>query len=271
MSKRGRKLLESIKKIQNHTASKIATTHGIAMSIFLVSSEILNYLVYPELSEGVVKFIIMVFLDAILYYVIYKITKTVIEYRININNPKFDIQGEWYHVHIPHIWNEIDYSRVNLRCGFTIIKREMYDFSFSGENSNYCVENGEARESGTPKKTTWNTIVSEMSETLNDDYDIIEVYKATTTESSKLNFDKCPLCEMPLQKTLDAGQNRYGVHKYKIELGAYDEKLGYVKMTAKYSDCWPSYKNGELLLFRKKEDRDKMIVEYFEEKMRREQ
>ncbi|MBQ8203618.1 MAG: hypothetical protein IJZ75_04995 [Clostridia bacterium] len=259
-------LLSSVKSLKNHTASIITATHGIAFTVFFIAEKLLDYYLYPLFPSGPLKIFFIAIIASVLYPSIYFLTKLLCDKFIDISQKQYDIQGVWYHIHIPHTLGDVDYSRKMLRCGKSVIKRDLYDFTISALNSNYCVKNGKACAADDLNTTTWNTVISEISDSTEAPFDIIQIYNASTSTVASIEIDSCPCCENKFDtpKTIvEAERFRYGIHKLTIDKTSYKNKVGYTRINAQYLDCWPSLKSGELKFFKSERERDKCIEAYF--------
>lgn len=270
-TKEERMLIAAVNNLKNHTADMITATHGIAFTVFFIVEKLLDYYLYPLLPEGGLRVLLIAVIAAVLYPCIYTFIKWLCDVFIDQTKKQYDIQGIWYHVHIPHILGDVDYGRNMLRCGQTVIKRELYDFTFSATNFNYCVRDGKVVRSGDLNETTWHTLISEISDTNEREYDIIQIYNAKTSAAVNMDITACPCCRNQFDTPVrirEAEQNRYGVHKFTVDRTSYKRKEGYTRIKAEYSDCWPSLKTGELLLFKSEAERDACVAEYFQEQAR---
>lgn len=258
--------LSSVNNMNNHSVAKVASAHKIAFAIFFIIHVVLEYFIYPKITSNFLKAFVIAVVGAFMYAGIYKIVKYVMNKHIEKKQNQFCIQGVWYHVHIPHRLGEIDYSRKHLSCGESIIRRELYDFALSATNWDYSISNGQVIQS-TERETKWHTVISEISDTNESEYDFIQIYNANTNIVANMNITSCPCCKHKFETPIEieeAGKNRYGIHKFTIDRTKYKPGLGYTRMKAQYLDCWPSLKSGELFLYRDKKERDKKIQEYFE-------
>ena len=265
-------LRSSIKKRVNHTVGIITHVHSLTFTIFFIIEKILESYVYPLIPDGLSKQILITVIAAGLYYVLFLVVKVSTDKVIDRFKKQFDICGVWHHVHIPHLHmkGEIDYSRERLRCGMTIIDRDLYDFSLEAVNHNYWVQD-DAVINDTDSATRWNSIISEISETSESPYDFIEIYRAETNENARLDITTCPCCGITHNPPLtihEADRSRYGIHKLKIDLESYNPKLRcYTRIYADYCDCGTSIKTGELWLYKSERDRDNRIKKYFSHKI----
>ena len=246
---------KDVNKIKNHTASAIAKLHGltfICFEIAYISADKIVNVYLPDAWWGVALGILYDALSvAIIYWSIYYLLKYIYN-KIIDRNTKFDIDGEWYHVHIPHIRTE----RPSLSAGVTYITRNLKDFTFYSLNYDFYVKNGEVTQKNDEWKTQWFTETSEICDD-NNEIDIVEVYKAVSNEEQTIEVDKCPICKSCLTEAIpESKEHRYGIHKYKIHK---NQDI----IVCDYSDCWPSLKSGKLYLYKDKAERDKKIREYF--------
>ena len=255
---------ENVNAIKNHTASAITTVHAISFAIFDVGYIILDRFLkiyLPDIWWGDVLKAIFV---AGAYIVIYQLVKCVYNRFISYSNPKFDIEGKWYHVHIPNdFFNNNIINRASLSAGITRIRRDLNDFTFSSENYDFTVEtdfegNMTVKSNGR-LRTSWWTETSEICE--GNDMDIVEIYKAHSERRQNIEIDECPVCHSKFEDKIileEASDHRFGIHLYKI-----DTEKGLI--VCDYSDCFPSLKSGKMYLYKNKEDRDNKIIEYFKD------
>jgi len=167
---------DNVNQIKNHTAIAITVTHSITFGIFYILEILLSYLLKTLLPDGIWGTIIKAIFDAVTYGLLYMLVKFCYNKYIDLNKPKFNISGKWYHVHIPRILNSIDYSREYLSAGETVIMRDLNDFTFVGFNYDFALSlNGKVEQKDKMWKTQWETETSEICDSSNQ-YDIIEVY-----------------------------------------------------------------------------------------------
>lgn len=247
--------VENINGIKNHTAQTIALVHSLSFGIFEVLYILLDYFLGMYLPDMLWGKLLEAIFCGCAYWCIYKIVKLVVEKMWISKKTKYKIEGIWHHVHIPHTWDE-----KKLSAGKTTIKREVNDFTFSGENFHYNVEGGKAVRKGIDTRTEWYTETSEICDD-NNEMDIIEIYKAVSGEVQKIPSNECPLCKCKLpedkERPEQAGRIRHGIHIYKI-------KKDKDEIVCQYSDCYPSLKSGVLYLYKDEARRDERIMEYFE-------
>lgn len=251
----------------NHSVKTVLWISSINFTLFNIIRNVLDFF-FPKLTEGFIKILIITLVSELLYFAISFLVKLYInKHHIPSSlNKKFKLEGTWYHVHIPHFLNDIDGDRETLSCGKTIIRRDLYDFSLEAQNYAYGVVNNNVCIVDKTKYTSWQTVISEISDTNESDYDLIQIYKANTNVSPTLKLKECPCCRNKFIEPVtikEADQVRYGIHKFKIDLNSKDNNLGYTHIITRYSDCWPSSKNGDLHLFRIEADRDAYILNYF--------
>ena len=270
--KRIKQNISEVKKQTNHSVNIVTKNHSIAFGIFFVAEKVIDYYFYPCIPDGIVKIIIIALVALLLYPLIYFCVNAFMDMYIEKSKKKYDIQGEWYHVHIPHIAEEIDYTREALSCGITTIGRELNDFALKGENEDYYVDANNQVVVRTGRTTSRHTVISEISEDSNCDYDIIQIYNSTTNVAPNITIRQCPCCgqeyDTPI-RVREAATSRYGIHKYTVDSTSNINGKGYTRIKARYVDAFPSLKIGELLLYRNKDERDARIKEYFAEKEQR--
>ena len=124
----------------NHSVKTVFWITSINFTLFNIIQNILDYYL-PKLSDGIFKVVVVVIVSEFLYFTISFLVKFCIDkYYIPLKSKKkFKLEGKWYHIHIPHFLNNIDDGRHNLSCGTTIIRRDLYDFSFEAQNFSYSV------------------------------------------------------------------------------------------------------------------------------------
>ena len=164
-------------------------------------------------------------------------------------------------MHIPHYLGKEDYSQEKLSAGTTTISRDMKDFTFVGNNEKYYMLNGKLV-SKNENSTHWYTKATKLSD--ENDFDLIEIYEAKTKGTPIKTFDACPYCKTQFASPVqiqEAERFRHGIHKFDIV----ETNGKCVQIKGEYSDCWPSLKNGELILYRSEKERDERIKLFFEE------
>lgn len=251
-----------MKKIQNDTAKTLGVIHGTAFTAFFVVDKILTQIAYPAIEKRTSK-VLMIALSAViavfLYSTVYYVVKKIYDVFLLKKEPKLNISGKWYHVHIPYYLDKPDYSQKRLSAGTTMVSRELKDFTFVGDNKKYSFNNGEIAVAS-ENSTHWYTKATKLSE--ENDYDIIEIYEAKTKGDTEREVTSCPYCKNKFDVPIPVREVepfRHGVHKINIV-----EENGQVSMmTASYSDCWPSLKCGELKFFKTEAERDECIKEFF--------
>ena len=253
-----------MRNVQNNTALTVTKIHGLTFTVFYIIEQVLSEFVYPYLSDKVSK-LLSVFLSAvfaaILYAALYIIIKSIYDKILTIKDKKLNIEGTWYHVHIPHYLGKEDYSQERISAGVTDVSREFSDFTFVGNNDKFYMLNGKLV-SKSENSTHWYTKATKLSD--DNDFDIIEVYEAKTKGTPLKSITSCPYCKRDFEHPVEiqeAEKFRHGVHK--IDIIVNDGKC--TQMRAEYSDCWPSLKNGELLFYRTEEERNERIRLFFEE------
>lgn len=259
-----------MKKIGNLTAGELTKIHGITFAIFIVIDTVLTELLYPILDNRFGNDLLLVAIElvisGILYSVIYMVTKKVCDF-INIRkNRILDIGGKWYHVHIPHVRGERSYAVSKLRAGDVDVARELYDFTFKGTNFYYELnDDGELAENHTDD-TRWYTKSSKISD--QNDFDVIEIYEAQTKNRAQQSMDECPFCKTKFAQSVNMRVERFrhGVHKYDIIDNGRNKPT---KIEGEYSDCYPSFKSGEILLFKSRQERDAVVKQFLAEAKRR--
>lgn len=262
LKKNRNQTLDSIDGIKNHTASAIALVHTISFAIFDVGYIVLERLLRTYLPDIWWAEVLKAIFVAVAYIIIYNIVKLVYNCLISVFKPKFDIEGEWYHVHIPNDFlNDNVIPRRSLSAGVTTIKRDLNDFTFDSYNYDFSVtrnDNGEtAVIKGDELRTHWCTETSEICE--GNDFNIVEVYRAHSNRRQTIEISECPICHSKFKKEKhleEASDYRYGIHMYRI-----DAKNNII--VCDYSDCFPSLKSGKLYLYKTEEERNKKIIEYF--------
>jgi len=275
-------LVAKVKSLKNPTAQKIKSTHELTFALFAFAQGIAIHLLtyWQTVSPGleIVKFLITLIIDTFLYIAIYTIVKQVQEIRIDQKQKQFSIQGLWYHIHIPHFLGEIDYNHDTLRCGMTVIRRDLYDFSMSACNYSFKIDEKSGKKSALIQlevttdspKTEWHTIISELSDSTDASYDLIQIYRANSTVDARMKIRKCPCCQSDFETEITvpkAEKFRYGIHKFRVADSIANSSFARIEGT--YEDCWPSLNCGEILLFRSKDERDKKALAYFDERKKR--
>ena len=272
MKKKVKAVEKEERQPQNHSVQKVAWCHGVAFGFFVALEKVMSFFISPLLPEGIIKLLVTIAVDSLLYATILKLVHMAMDRKIDRSNKQYDIKGTWYHVHIPHIGGQVDYSRTSLRGGETTITRNLYDFIFLSAN-NSCSVKGRQVVVKKDGQTSWQTVVSEISDSPDSGYDLIQIYKADTPTVTNMKITECPCCgqayETPIE-IREADSSRFGVHKFRVDRSSYQEGVGYTRIQAAYYDCWPSIKSGELLLFKSEEERDDCIRQYFKEKKKQE-
>jgi len=256
-----------MKNIKNSTASTVSSIHGITFTVFFIVDSVLNEFFYPFLENNTPKALaisITGVIAAVLYSVIYFICSAIYKFVIIKRDKKFNIDGTWYHVHIPKQFSgdRYDYTQNQLSCGITKVSRNLYDFTFVGNNEKYYIKDNELKVKS-ENTTHWYTKSTRLSE--ENDFDIIEIYEAKTSGTPRRLLKSCPCCKTQFENSIEiqeAEKFRHGVHKIQI---FYNEDANHMYMKAEYSDCWPSFKYGEVLFFRTEKERDDRIRQFFEE------
>ena len=262
--KKDKSKLKSVEKIKNHSVEAVEKVHVRAFVLFELVVYILmervlfsRVLVANEWYETLWCEIIRCIAFAGGYYVLFVLVKKYYSWKIIKDRPKFDVEGEWYHVHIPNKLGQNEIKKP-LSAGVTTIVRDLNDFTFKSENYKYVVEDGVVKQYSSEPSTTWHTETSEICDS--NHYDLVEVYQAHSAERQTVRVEECPVCKQHFARAIDipeAAEMRYGIHLYRIE----PKKQ---RIVCDYSDCWPSLKSGKLYLYKNKADRDARIKEYFE-------
>lgn len=257
-----------MKKINNLTSNAVASVHTLTFTIFFIIDAVLNEVLYPflekELSSDALRIFITAVIAAFLYSALYVVIKKIYDFVKIKSQKKFDISGKWYHVHIPNEFGKVDYSKDKLRAGEVLISRDMYDFTFVGDNFYYYLDKNGTLVPDHSDDTRWYTKSSKLSD--ENDFDIIEIYEAQTKNVAVKTLKECPCCRTRFDtpKTItEAEKFRHGIHKYDLII---DENGACKEIRGEFSDCWPSLKCGEIILYRDPKFRDERIIEYFKNK-----
>ncbi|MBQ9756618.1 MAG: hypothetical protein IJV99_03365 [Clostridia bacterium] len=251
-----------MREIKNTTAIALSAIHGITFTVFFIVDSVFNEFLYPFLESIMHKALaiaITAVIAAVLYSIVFFVVKTIYDLIIKRKDKRLSIDGVWYHVHIPCHLGKEDYSYKQLSCGATNVSRNLYDFTFVGDNRKYSVYNGEivVRDENA---THWYTKSIKMSD--ENDFDLIEIYEARTAGIPHRELVSCPFCKSCFDEPVtiqEAEHFRHGIHK--ISIITTDPKKIY--MRAEYSDCYPSFKSGVLLFYRTEKERDDRIKEFF--------
>ncbi|MBQ7369632.1 MAG: hypothetical protein IJW58_01505 [Clostridia bacterium] len=252
-----------MKQLNNSTAGAVSKIHALAFTLFFIVEQVLSEYAYPFFESKLEKplyILISAIISAVLYTFLAWIITTIYNFVITSKNKKLKIDGVWYHVHIPHLMGEEDYTQKRVSAGTTKVSRNLLDFTFVGNNERcYLGDDGKLLFKN-ENATHWYTKATKLSD--ENDFDIIEIYEAKTKGNPTRLVDSCPCCQTkfktPIEVT-EAEKYRYGIHKIDIV-----QENGKTYMRSDYSDCWPSLKTGELLFFRTQEERDERILEFFE-------
>ena len=257
-----------MKKINNLTSNVVTKVHALTFTVFFIIDAVLNELFYPflekELSSDALRIFITAVIAAFLYSALYVIIKKTYDFVCIKRERKYDISGKWYHVHIPNMFGKVDYSKDKLRSGEVLITRDMYDFTFVGDNFYYLLDENFNLIQDHSDDTRWYTKASKLSD--ENDFDIIEIYEAKTKNNAVNKLKECPCCRTRFEtpKTItEAEKFRHGIHKFDFIT---DEKGICNEIRGEFSDCWPSFKCGEIILYRDSKRRDEKIKEYFKAK-----
>ncbi len=256
-----------MKKNVNHTADSVGKIHAITFSAFIVVNIVIKEVLLSELfpllgwnvSDGW-QMVIDALIDALLYAGIYAIVKWIFDLVLVKTNKEIDIEGRWYHAHLPRVLGEIDYTSTRVSAGYTDVVRELYDFTFDGHNRHYELVGSDVVPLD-DYSTHWFSRTTEYIDV--NEFDVIEIYEAESRGRSSRTLEVCPCCkskfDVPVQIT-DSENSRYGIHTYKFVKGE-DGKTA--KMDAEFADCWPSLKSGDLWFFRTEAERDAFGKAYF--------
>lgn len=251
-----------MKKLKNASVAATSAIHGIAFTVFFVIEQVLDASAYPYLATHLAKplyIAITAIVAAGLYSGLFLIIKWLYNAIIAKMDARMDIEGLWYHVHVPHRMGQEDYTQPRLSVGTTEVSRELMDFTFRGDNERcYQLPDG-SLQFKRDNVTHWYTKATKLSD--ENDFDIIEVYEATTKGDSARTVNECPCCRMHFDTPVilaEAEKFRHGVHKIDIIT-----KGRATVMQGEYSDCWPSLKTGEIFFYRTKEERDERIRRFF--------
>ncbi|MGN1103969.1 MAG: hypothetical protein ACI4QI_03755 [Candidatus Coproplasma sp.] len=243
-------------KRTNRTAKIITQLHGLSFTIFAIISVAFNYYIYPILTEKISTGFIVILLDAIisafLYTVIYFILTFIYKIVIfRLKNKNHNLKGVWYHVHLKR--NMHGFVAVkSIRAGITKVTQDFYDLDFSAENYSYSLnaDNQLEEKSGATNKTHWNYCATDWSGD-----DIIACYTASSADKKKIT--QCPFCGAAIaegQEVSGESKERIGVHRLKI--------IDKNEIRGTFADQYPSASFGEIFFFRKKEDRDRLIMDF---------
>lgn len=275
-----------IEDIKNHTADTIEKVHAWTFTLFDIFVCILLDKVVLErfLPDSLWAEFIRAVAFAGGYYLIYLAIRFFLKVTTQSKHP---FEGKWYHVHIPNDALAADQARIErLSAGITHVARNLNDFTFVANNYRYTVDADgnllvRIRESLCREKedevfyrtdpkgneikvladavTEWHTETSELCD--GNEWDLVEIYKATSEEQQTLTIHECPTCgrRYGTPKVVEeAPRSRYGIHLYSV-------KDNGNQLVCTYSDCWPSLKSGKLYMFRSRSDRDAKIKEFFRE------
>ncbi|MBO7345045.1 MAG: hypothetical protein J6U92_03800 [Clostridia bacterium] len=251
-----------MKEIKNTTANALSAIHGITFTIFFIVDSVFNEFLYPFLESIMHKAIaiaLTAIIAAVLYSIVFFIVKFVYDFMLKRKNEKLSIEGTWYHVHIPCCMGLEDYSYNQLSCGTTHVTRNLFDFTFVGDNCKFTVYDGEIVRKD-QNATHWYTKATKLSD--DNDFDIIQIYEARTAGTQQRELKECPFCKSHFEEPVviqEAEKFRHGIHK--ISIITTDSKK--TTMKAEYSDCYPSFKNGMLLFYRTEKERDDRVKEFF--------
>lgn len=267
LKRKDKRKFSDVEKIKNHTAETIEKVHVCTFFVFdalvyilfdrVVLSRVLSkYEILDTALGDVIGFIVF----GVGYTVIFCIVKKIFNRCIAKNHPRFDIEGLWYHVHIPNRLGENSSVKEPISAGTVEVSRDLNDFTFSACNFKYTVKDGAVFQIQREKNTKWWTETSEICES--NDFQIVEVYKASSEGKQTVKVEKCPVCGESFKEAREveeATEYRYGIHLYDL-----NESKSKGKIVCKYSDCWPSRKSGNLFMYRSEAERDAKIMEYFQ-------
>lgn len=252
--------------ISNKSAKIIGWLNGITFTVFYIINEVLQNAVYPMMREKIDTLWITIFITAVISAVLYAGLFLFIKFLykffvFKIKCKKCDINGKWYHLHIPYTFDGVDYSKNCVRAGETCIKHELFDFTFVGTNYSYIKNKGDGFAVDTSNTTHWRTRATKFCE--ENDFDIIQIYEAKTKKNTKIKLEICPCCMTSFtekKEICEASEFRHGIHKLRLITNS---KGKCYKIEGEYSDSWPSMKRGDIIYFRNEEDRNKEIENYF--------
>ncbi len=208
-----------MKKLTNHTAKVVGSIHALAFTVFYIIEKLLAEFVYPWMQDvlGKALYVVITILVApFLYKGLASLVQMGYDKHLVKSNPKLNISGDWYHVHIPHYMGNVDYSMGRLSVGKTTISRQFSDFTFVGNNQRCYWQDGKIV-LGEQNSTHWYTKATKLSD--ENDFDLIEIYEAKTKGTPMVTVDKCPCCQTafdtPVQLA-EAENYRHGIHKLNI-------------------------------------------------------
>lgn len=250
-----------VNNIKNHTAETIDKVNEVTFILFeiIIYIAIDRILLDKILPSGIWSEIIRAIVFAVGYKAIYTLVKFLFNKAITKKYPRLDIDGQWFHVHIPNDLGE-NQKREKLSAGVTTISRELNDFTFSAENFRYTLQNGSVVKLSAEPSTTWCTETSEICD--GNETHIVEVYRATSDSNQVTEVNSCPVCSRHFstpKKIEESIKQRYGIHLYRIR--------NKEEIVCTYSDCWPSLKSGKLYMYRSEQKRDEKIKEFFEKEI----
>lgn len=251
-----------MKQLKNTSAEALTAIHGLSFTVFFIIEQLLDELAYPYLATHLAKplFIaISAIIAAGLYAGLFLLIRWLYNAVIVRSNARMNIEGLWYHVHIPHRMGEEDYTQARLSAGTTTVSRDLLDFTLRGDNERCYQQPDGSLLFKRENATHWYTKATKLSD--ENDFDLIEVYEAKTKGEPVRQVNECPCCrtrfDTPVILT-EAEPFRHGVHKIDIKT-----ENGVTVMQGEYSDCWPSLKTGEIFFYRTRQERDERIRRFF--------
>lgn len=249
-----------MKNLNNSTAGVISKIHGLTFTVFFIIEQLLSEFLYPFLQENTTKAVyiaISAIIAACLYGVLYIIVSFLFDLSLKRKDKRLYIEGQWYHVHIPHFMGKEDYTQKRLSVGTTTISRNLMDFTFVGNNIR-CYYTDDKLDFKQENPTHWYTKATKLSD--ENDFDLIEIYEAKTQGNPVISVESCPCCRTKFNQPIEiteAEKFRHGIHKFDIKT---ENGKTYIK--GEYSDCWPSLKTGELYFYRTEQERDQRVREF---------
>lgn len=251
-----------MKQLKNASAEAQSAIHGIAFTVFFIIEQLLSEFLYPYLETHIAKplyLAISAVVAAVLYSGLFFTIRLLYNLIVLMKDKRMRIGGVWYHVHVPYCMGKEDYTQERLSIGTTTVSRVLKDFYFDGENKPQDIRSsGSSSADDSIPGTRWHTKAIMSDE---NDFDIIEVYEATTKGEPTRRVDSCPCCKTKFSTPItltEAEKHRYGVHLLRIKV-----KDGAMMMQGEYSDCWPSLKTGAIFFYRTKEERDERVQRFF--------
>ncbi len=244
------------------SAKTVAWLHGLAFAIFSVCNIFIAVFFYPWLESvlpshwhEIFKQLVAFAIDLGLYSGIYFVCRTVyFAYKFKKISPEMNLDGEWFHVHIPTVLDEQTkenkiFERDFLRAGNVMIKQDMYAMVVMGVNYKAIESQKNEKKFKWQKdlevKTEWEYKTSSFAEDEHGSKQmkIYACYQAISSNTNEYRGNKI-------------NANRLGVHDLTI--------INEDKIEGDYLDTYPSNNKGKVYFFRKEEDRDAVIKQYFE-------